>query len=74
MPQERSNPEAARLADSLVDKATGRLSPTRGDAGLQQTTIGAAGGASALPATPLGYFKMERADGTIVAVPYFTAA
>lgn len=40
----------------------------------QQTTVGAAGGASALPATPLGYWKATRADGTAIVFPYFNAA
>lgn len=36
-----------------------------------QTTVGAAGGASALPATPLGYIKAT-IDGTAVVIPYYT--
>lgn len=36
-----------------------------------QTTVGAAGGASALPATPLGYFRAFTEAGTEVAVPYY---
>jgi hypothetical protein len=39
-----------------------------------QTTIGAAGGASALPATPLGYLRVVLESGTEVAVPYYTRA
>ena len=42
--------------------------------GDTQTTIGAAGGASALPATPLGYFLVTLSNGTEVAVPYYTKA
>lgn len=38
-----------------------------------QTTVGAAGGASALPATPTGYLKIDQ-DGTTVAVPYYASA
>lgn len=40
----------------------------------QVTTVGAAGGASAQPATPLGYLKVKLHDGTTVHVPYHTAA
>ena len=40
----------------------------------QQTTVGAAGGASALPATPLGYFLQKTSAGTTVAIPYYNAA
>lgn len=38
-----------------------------------QTTVGAAGGASALPATPLGYFNATLKDGTNVVIPYYRA-
>lgn len=38
-----------------------------------QYTVGAAGGASALPATPLGYFKAIDRSGTAVVFPYYTA-
>ena len=36
-----------------------------------QTTVGAAGGATALPATPLGYLNVTLPDGTAVVVPYY---
>jgi hypothetical protein len=42
-------------------------------AGHTQTTVGAAGAASALPANPTGYFKFNVA-GTVYAVPYYAAA
>ena len=35
-----------------------------------QTTIGSAGGASALPATPTGYLRMVLGD-TEYAIPYY---
>jgi hypothetical protein len=38
----------------------------------QQTTVGAAGGASALPATPRGYQTILLPDGTEVVFPYYT--
>lgn len=38
--------------------------------GAGATTVGAAGGASALPATPLGYFTMQ-VNGVDVKVPYY---
>lgn len=37
-----------------------------------QTTVGAAGGASALPATPLGYLKVNLGGSTVV-IPYYNA-
>lgn len=41
--------------------------------GGTQTTVGSAGGASALPATPTGYIKIEIA-GTEYVVPYYAAS
>lgn len=38
-----------------------------------QTTVGAAGGASAQPATPLGYLLVQIGT-TTVAIPYHTAS
>jgi len=42
-------------------------------AGNTQTTVGAAGGAAALPATPTGYLKFN-VGGTTFAVPYYASA
>lgn len=39
-----------------------------------QTTVGAAGGASAIPATPLGYILINLAGTGVVALPYYTAS
>ena len=36
----------------------------------RQSTVGAAGGATALPATPLGYFIVQDYTGASRAVPY----
>lgn len=38
---------------------------------LSQSTVGSAGGASALPATPKGYFQVLDYTGNIVLVPYY---
>lgn len=38
-----------------------------------QYTVGAAGTATALPANPLGYFKVLDRNGTSVVIPYYTA-
>jgi hypothetical protein len=40
-------------------------------AGNESTTVGGAGGADALPATPLGFFQWFTADGTLVKIPYY---
>ena len=37
----------------------------------QQSTVGAAGGATALPATPKGYFVVQDFTGASRAVPYY---
>lgn len=37
----------------------------------RQSTVGGAGGASALPATPLGYFLIQDYTGATRAVPYY---
>ena len=42
--------------------------------GATETTVGAAGGASALPATPTGYVPIVLSDGTTVQIPYYTQA
>jgi hypothetical protein len=43
-------------------------------AGNQQTTVGAAGGASALPATPTKYVKIVDSAGTTLVVPAYAAS
>jgi hypothetical protein len=40
--------------------------------GTTATTVGAAGGASALPATPLGYISIS-INGSIRKIPYYNA-
>lgn len=65
---------AANGTDTNIDlivapKGTGRLRVTL-DATNLVTTVGAAGGASALPATPLGYMRIN-INGTIRKIPYY---
>ena len=38
-----------------------------------QSTVGAAGGASALPATPVGYFRVLDGAGVVRVIPYYNA-
>jgi len=45
-----------------------------GAAALEQTTVGAAGGASALPATPTKFLKVVDSAGTTLVIPAYTAA
>lgn len=45
-----------------------------GHADHAQTTVGAAGGASALPATPTKYFKVKDSGGTEYVIPAYAAA
>jgi hypothetical protein len=42
-------------------------------AGNEQTTVGAAGGASALPATPTKYIKIKNSAGTTLVIPAYAA-
>lgn len=39
--------------------------------GGAQATVGAAGGASALPATPAGYFRVLDNQGVVRLIPYY---
>lgn len=41
---------------------------------LNQTTVGAAGSASALPANPTGYFQVLDNGGNPVVIPYYKAS
>jgi hypothetical protein len=43
-------------------------------AALEQTTVGAAGGASALPATPTKYLKVMDTAGTTLVIPAYAAS
>ena len=45
--------------------------PRWNDAGLSQTTVGAAGGASAPPATPTRYFRVQDSTGTTLVIPAY---
>ena len=45
--------------------------PQWATAGDAQTTVGAAGGASALPATPSKYFKVQDSSGTVFVIPAY---
>lgn len=45
-----------------------------GHANNEQTTVGAAGAASAVPATPTKYLKVKDKDGTTLVVPAFAAS
>jgi hypothetical protein len=38
-----------------------------------QVSVGSAGGASALPATPRGYFKALDGGGNVVLIPYYNS-
>jgi hypothetical protein len=40
----------------------------------EQTTVGAAGGASALPATPTKFFRVIDATGTVLVIPAYAAS
>jgi hypothetical protein len=72
------NLQEARFANLLTGPLTIDAAATPTTAGLLQlgrltdTTVGAAGGASALPATPLGYI-IAYLGATEIKIPYYTA-
>lgn len=61
-----------RASDKLVTglTATGHDVFTGLDGVDTATTVGAAGGATALPATPLGYFYATN-NGVLVKIPFY---
>lgn len=73
----QSYPEAGLVGISITQ--TGDITLQSADTNtlslwnVTQGTIGAAGGASALPATPLGYLLVN-VNGASVAIPYYTPA
>lgn len=69
----RSAADTWATDDSLKFTATGSRI-IFGHSGQEQTTVGAAGGASALPATPTKYFKVVDSAGTTLIIPAYAAA
>lgn len=61
-------------ADSATLWSAGVAGPRWNDVSLQQTTVGAAGAASALPATPTKYLKVQDSAGTTLVVPAYAAS
>lgn len=55
--------EVTHLADGSVNGAK--------TAFVSQATVGAAGAAASLPATPSGYVLLKKDDGADIAVPWF---
>lgn len=62
---------AIQNANQILSKMVQAFTTSLPQIQSTQTTVGAAGGASALPATPLGYINMTLPNGTAVVVPYF---
>jgi hypothetical protein len=61
-----------RAADKITtgETASGHRVFTGADSADTQTTVGAAGGAASLPATPLGYI-LTTIGGVLVKIPYY---
>lgn len=57
-------PQATTMTRPIILGDLTLASPTT------QTTVGAAGGASALPATPTGYLTINLGNGPVV-IPYY---
>lgn len=64
------NPQTGAHADVTADSVT---TPILDLTGTSQTTVGAAGGATALPATPTGYTPVL-IDGVEYVIPYYAKA
>jgi hypothetical protein len=65
------DPQTGQHADVNCTSLTVRATSAGGTSAVPtQTTVGAAGGASALPATPTGYFVMS-IGGTEYVLPYY---
>lgn len=62
---------AIQNANQILSKMVQAFTTSLPQIQTTQTTVGAAGGASSLPATPLGYLNMTLPNGTSVVVPYF---
>lgn len=81
-------PEAGNLINFLNEAGnaysvvrTGRIELQASDvpirwvpAGSQQTTVGAAGGADALPASPTKYLKVQDSAGALLVIPAFASS
>ena len=61
-------------ANASLHSITAAGLPRWDAAGNQQTTVGAAGGASALPATPTKYLKVVDSAGTTLVIPAYAAS
>ena len=69
---------SVQVAGTTVITVAGALitfaQPFKFAAAQEQTTVGAAGGASALPASPSKYFKFQDSAGTVYVFPGYLAA
>lgn len=61
-------------ANAVSFAITSACLPKWTKAGNTQTTVGAAGAASAVPATPTRYLKVVDSDGTVLVIPAFLAS
>lgn len=59
--------------DSLINLSRTSAALKFNNAGQEQTTVGLAGGASALPLTPTKYFKVLDSAGTTLVIPAYAA-
>lgn len=65
----RAGTEVIRISPNGFQIRQGRFS--NGVAGNEVATVGAAGGAAALPATPLGYLQFLNSAGAVINIPYY---
>ncbi len=70
---EKQRKEESERANSPVVKRPIILGDLTLASPTTQTTVGSAGGASALPATPTGYLTINLGNGSVV-IPYYDIA
>lgn len=63
--------EALEVAGNITTTAAGRF---KWNSSHEQTTVGAAGGASAIPASPTKYLKITDSTGATLVIPAFAAS
>lgn len=70
----RDSAAATQLDVDNAGRIRWALAPRWNAAGIEQTTVGTAGGASAPPATPTKYLKVVDSAGTTLVIPAYAAA
>jgi hypothetical protein len=67
----RDSADVAQFDVTNAGQLRWKLAPRWNDAAIAQATVGAAGAASALPATPVEYLQVVRPGGSVGVIPVF---